>query len=244
MTTPSRLPALLLATITAGAALGLSACAQGEAPEATTDNTAATGAAASGQIDDAADHPDAADGTATGGDAEGTDAPGDRDGTEDQDGKSGEKTSARSSEDAKSKKDKTDSADDQLAQARKEFAGLVPEELFERFDSCTPNGLEDSLECSGREVGQFQFFKSDTKAASTTQVLTELRSSRVVEDRNDRVVGWSTLGNTAILSVVDNERGLVVQQMVSTDQVDPKKRIFELGLAEQHKDAQGHKGED
>lgn len=135
------------------------------------------------------------------------------------------------------KKDKSKDAEDEenrgeLAKARSTFSGLVPAELFDQFDSCTPNGLENSMECSGRDVGQFQFFKSDSKAASTTQVLTELRSSRIVEDKKDRVVGWSTLGNTAVLTVVDNARGLVVQQMVSTDQVDPEDRIFELGLAQ------------
>lgn len=124
----------------------------------------------------------------------------------------------------------------ELAKTRERFSGLVPDELFDQFDSCTPNGLEDSVECSGSEVGQFQFFASESKAASTTQVLTELRSSRVVEDKKDRVVGWSTLGNTAILTVVDNERGLVVQQMASTDQIDPEDRIYELGLAEPPED--------
>lgn len=216
MTTPSRLTALALATIAAGAALGLSACGADEEPQPRTPTGDARG---TGAVDPApSEHPakEPEDGEAAeqnrGGDRGGADESDDKDATSD-------------------KPDKTDDSRDQLAQARKEFAGLVPDELFERFDSCTPNGLEDSLECSGGEVGQFQFFKSDTKAASTTQVLTELRSSHVVEDRNDRVVGWSTLGNTAILSVVDNERGLVVQQMVSTDQVDPKNRIFELGLA-------------
>ena len=124
----------------------------------------------------------------------------------------------------------------ELAKARERFSGLVPDELFDQFDSCTPNGLEDSVECSGGEVGQFQFFASESKAASTTQVLTELRSARVVEDKKDRVVGWSTLGNTAILTVVDNKRGLVVQQMASTDQIDPEDRIYELGLAEPPED--------
>lgn len=110
------------------------------------------------------------------------------------------------------------------------FAGLVPEEIFEQFDRCDPNGVTDSFNCSGSEVGQFQFFKSKTKASQTTQVLTELRSSRVIEDSGNRVVGWSMLGNTAILTVVDNDEGLIMQQMISTDQDDPEERLKELGL--------------
>lgn len=112
------------------------------------------------------------------------------------------------------------------------FAALAGEELFARFSSCDPTGIEDSFNCSGPEVGQFQFFKSEAKAAQTTQVLTELRSSRVVEDTGDRVVGWSTLGTTAVLTVVDNKEGLVMQQMISTDQEDPEKKLRELGLVE------------
>lgn len=38
------------------------------------------------------------------------------------------------------------------------------------------------------------------------------------------------LGNTAILTVVDNKEGLVMQQMISTDQDDPEDRLKELGL--------------
>ena len=61
-------------------------------------------------------------------------------------------------------------------------------------------------------------------------MLTELRSSTVLEDSGDRVVGWSTLGSTAVLTVVENNEGLVVQQMLSTDQEDPEDRLIELGL--------------
>lgn len=110
------------------------------------------------------------------------------------------------------------------------FGDLVPEEIFAEFDRCDPNGVEDSFNCSGSKVGQFQFFKSKTKASQTTQVLTELRSSRVVKDSGSRVVGWSMLGNTAILTVVDNDEGLIMQQMISTDQEDPEERLTELGL--------------
>ncbi|WP_408931838.1 beta-N-acetylglucosaminidase [Corynebacterium sp. YSMAA1_1_D6] len=110
------------------------------------------------------------------------------------------------------------------------FGDLVPEEIFAEFDRCDPNGVEDSFNCSGSKVGQFQFFKSKTKASQTTQVLTELRSSRVIEDSGSRVVGWSMLGNTAILTVVNNDEGLIMQQMISTDQEDPEERLTELGL--------------
>ncbi|WIM68311.1 hypothetical protein QP027_02600 [Corynebacterium breve] len=111
------------------------------------------------------------------------------------------------------------------------FSSLAPESLFEQFDACTETALKGSYDCSGPEVGQFQFFDSTSKAASTTQLLTELRSSRVVEDTGRTVVGWSTLGTTAVITVVDNELGLVMQQMVSSDQEDPEEKIYELGLA-------------
>ena len=93
--------------------------------------------------------------------------------------------------------------------------------------------MSGSFDCSGEGIGQFQFFDSDSKAASTTQLLTELRSSRVVEDNGDRVVGWSTLGTSAIITVVDNEAGQVMQQLISTEQDDPRQRIYDLGLAKQ-----------
>jgi len=91
--------------------------------------------------------------------------------------------------------------------------------------------MAGSYDCSGPEVGQFQLFDSDAKAASTTQLLTELRSSRIVEDNGTRVVGWSTLGTSAIITVVDNEKGQVLQQLVSSDQEDPRERIHKLGLS-------------
>lgn len=121
-------------------------------------------------------------------------------------------------------------ANDSVAKAAADFASLAPQSLFMRFDTCSPNGVPDSAACSGPDVGQVQFFSSEAKAASTTQLLTELRSSRVVEDSGDRVVGWSTLGSTAIVTVVDNKRGLVLQQMISSDKQDPRQRIYDLGL--------------
>lgn len=119
-----------------------------------------------------------------------------------------------------------------MAEVAKKFSTLAPASLFEQFDSCATTGIAESYDCSGAEIGQFQFFNSEAKAASTTQLLTELRSSRVVEDKGDRVVGWSVLGSSAIITVVDNKAGQVMQQLISTDQDDPRARIYELGLAE------------
>lgn len=115
--------------------------------------------------------------------------------------------------------------------AYKVFSSLAPVELFEQFDSCDPSGVEDSFACNGPEVGQFQFFDNASKATSTTQLLTELRSSRVVEDSGSKVVGWTTIGTMSIITVVDNDEGLVLQQMVSSDKIDPEERIYELGLS-------------
>lgn len=118
-----------------------------------------------------------------------------------------------------------------LKKVREEFASIAPPEFFDRLDGCVPAGIEGSYDCSGSEVGQFQFFASEAKAASTTQLLTELRSSKIVEDNGQRVVGWSTVGTSAIITVVDNAAGLVMQQLISSDQEDPRQRIYDLGLA-------------
>lgn len=114
-----------------------------------------------------------------------------------------------------------------------QFSTLAPAEFFERLDTCASTGIAGSYDCSGEGIGQFQFFASDSKAASTAQLLTELRSSRVVEDSGARIVGWSTLGTSAIITVVDVDKGQVLQQLTSSDQGDPRERIYELGLAEQ-----------
>lgn len=146
--------------------------------------------------------------------------------------KSSSKKTAAGTADATSTSGKKREAD-ALAEVRERFATLAPEEFFDQFDDCAAGGLSGSFDCSGEGIGQFQFFDSDSKAASTTQLLTELRSSRVVEDNGDRVVGWSTLGTSAIITVVDNEAGQVMQQLISTDQEDPRQRIYDLGLAKQ-----------
>ncbi|AQQ14587.1 hypothetical protein CGLAU_03010 [Corynebacterium glaucum] len=120
-----------------------------------------------------------------------------------------------------------------VAEVAERFSTLAPAALFSQFESCSATGMAGSFDCSGSEIGQFQFFDSEAKAASTTQLLTELRSSRIVEDKGDRVVGWSVLGTSAIITVVDNTKGQVMQQLISTDQDDPRQRIYELGLADQ-----------
>lgn len=120
-----------------------------------------------------------------------------------------------------------------LDEVAEHFATLAPASFFAQLDECTEGGFNGAYNCSGREIGQFQFFDSESKAASTTQLLTQLRSSRVVEDENDRIVGWSVLANSAIITVVDNKTGQVMQQLISTDDADPRTRIYELGLAQQ-----------
>ncbi|MDK4293309.1 beta-N-acetylglucosaminidase [Corynebacterium accolens] len=120
--------------------------------------------------------------------------------------------------------------DKSVAKVYDVYKSLAPKDLFAQFERCDSTGGDSSYNCSGPKVGQFQFFKSHSKASQTTQVLTELRSSHAIEDDGDRVVGWSTLGTTAVITVVDNKEGLVMQQMISSDQVDPEGKIKELGL--------------
>jgi hypothetical protein len=120
--------------------------------------------------------------------------------------------------------------DKSVAKVYDTYKSLAPKDLFAQFERCDSTGGDSSYNCSGPKVGQFQFFKSHSKASQTTQVLTELRSSHAIEDDGDRVVGWSTLGTTAVITVVDNKEGLVMQQMISSDQVDPEEKIKELGL--------------
>ena len=121
--------------------------------------------------------------------------------------------------------------DKSVAKVYDVYKSLAPKDLFAQFERCDSTGGDSSYNCSGPKVGQFQFFKSHSKASQTTQVLTELRSSHAIEDDGDRVIGWSTLGTTAVITVVDNKQGLVMQQMISSDQEDPEGKIKELGLA-------------
>lgn len=145
---------------------------------------------------------------------------------------SSQEASTESSTRASTSKRGGDAEDETVAKVAETFASLAPESLFTQLETCAATGVSGSYDCSGPEIGQFQFFDSEAKAASTTQLLTELRSSRIVEDDGERIVGWSTLGTSAIITVVDNERGQVLQQLVSTEQEDPRERIGKLGLAE------------
>ncbi|SDS36698.1 hypothetical protein [Corynebacterium timonense] len=124
----------------------------------------------------------------------------------------------------------SDGDDELVGEIAEHFSTLAPASLFEQLDTCTETSVDGSFDCSGPDIGQFQFFDSEAKAASTTQLLTELRSSRIVEDSGERIVGWSTLGTSAIITVVDTDKGQVMQQLISTDQEDPRQRIEELGL--------------
>ncbi|MDY5786357.1 hypothetical protein [Corynebacterium sp.] len=127
-------------------------------------------------------------------------------------------------------RERRDGAD--LTEVAQRFSTLAPASLWERIETCSETDIAGSFDCSGPEIGQFQLFDSDAKAASTTQLLTELRSSRIVEDDGSIVVGWSTLGTSAIITVVDNDKGQVLQQLVSSDQEEPRERIYKLGLAQ------------
>ncbi|MFW8574081.1 beta-N-acetylglucosaminidase [Corynebacterium pseudodiphtheriticum] len=111
------------------------------------------------------------------------------------------------------------------------FGSLVPRSLFKEFDTCEAVGMQSYYNCTGASVGQFQFTESKSKAVSTLQTLTELRTSQVVDDSGDRVVGWSSLGSTVIITVVSTESGLVMQHMISGDAEEPEQKIKELGLA-------------
>ena len=71
-------------------------------------------------------------------------------------------------------------------------------------------------------------------AEDTAEVLTGLSSSRVVEETDEKLVGWSMLGKTAVITVVDKQEGKVLQQMVASDVDDPEQRIFMLGLADSY----------
>ena len=222
--TPARAAAL-----TAAAALLLAGCSTDNGGDAETTTTAATSAVSSTAAATSSTSPSssttAASTTTTA--ASSTTAAAASSTTSTSAQTSSRKTSATTSAAA------GDTPESRVDYVAEHFATLAPASLFAQLDECTESGITGSYNCSGREVGQFQFFDSESKAASTTQLLTELRSSRVVEDKNERIVGWSVLANSAILTVVDNNSSQVMQQLISTDDVDPKTRIYELGLAEQ-----------
>ena len=73
-------------------------------------------------------------------------------------------------------------------------------------------------------------------AKDTANVLEGLKSSTIVEETDNKLVGWSMIGRTAVITVVDVEEGKVLQQMMSSEMEDPRDRISELGLAEKGAD--------
>lgn len=121
--------------------------------------------------------------------------------------------------------------DNGVAEVAKQFSTLAPPEFFEKLDSCTPTGLPDAFDCSSSEMGQFQFMESESVATTSTQVLTELRSSEVVEDTGRFVVGWSTVGSSAVVTVIDNDKGQIMKQLLTMDREGPREHIYKLGLA-------------
>ena len=125
---------------------------------------------------------------------------------------------------------------DKLEEVKETFASLAPESLFDDLDTCTETSLRSSYDCSGKEIGQFQFFESEAMAKDTANVLEGLKSSTIVEETDNKLVGWSMIGRTAVITVVDVEEGKVLQQMMSSEMEDPRDRISELGLAEKGAD--------
>lgn len=124
------------------------------------------------------------------------------------------------------------------------FGTLVPNNVWTNFDSCTSIGRSTSAyECSGPDVGQFQFSQSQSKAASSTQALTELRSSRVLQDKDNKIIGWTTTGATSVITIVDNKNGTVAQKMVGADGTDPEQEIKRLGLVQQDATPSSQTGE-
>lgn len=121
--------------------------------------------------------------------------------------------------------------DNGVAEVAKQFSTLAPPEFFEKLDSCTPTGLPGAFDCSSSEMGQFQFMESESVATTSTQVLTELRSSEVVEDTGRFVVGWSTVGSSAVVTVIDNDKGQIMKQLLTMDREGPREHIYKLGLA-------------
>ncbi|WKD61768.1 hypothetical protein CCICO_08800 [Corynebacterium ciconiae DSM 44920] len=154
-----------------------------------------------------------------------------------------EESSETASTSAADSADASDFKDASIAEAYDIYGDLAPRELFEQLNDCQPNGLPNSKTCTGPKVGTFQFMSSKTKAVSVMQALTEFSNSQVVEKSEDRVVGWSIMGTTAIVTVVNKDKGLLLQQMVSTDDVDPEERIYELGLAQQPEQSQAETSE-
>lgn len=119
----------------------------------------------------------------------------------------------------------------EVSKVAEEFSTLAPAELFDKFDECVVVDRDSSYECTSTEAGEFQFFNQESKAASATELLTKLRGSEVVEEDGNRIVGWSSLGNSAIVTVVDNSKGQVMQRLATKGSEDPRQLIEEFGLA-------------
>lgn len=120
--------------------------------------------------------------------------------------------------------------EESVAEVYEIFSSLAPRSLFAQFDSCDSVGMRDSYNCTDAELGSIQFYKSSSQAAQATQVLTGLRNGHVVKDEGDILVGWSTLGTDTILSVVDNDKGLVMKQLAPSDVEEPEELLAELGV--------------
>lgn len=144
-------------------------------------------------------------------------------------------TAAESDEPSTSSSSAAKALPKDVEKVAKLYKTIAPREFFEGLESCGSGGKKDSYLCSGHD-GQFQFDHSDSRAASTTQALTELRNSRVVEDTGSRIVGYSAIASTTVITVIDNDRGLIMQEMLTSDKTDPETRIRDLGLVEDDDD--------
>lgn len=98
--------------------------------------------------------------------------------------------------------------------------GLVA--LIPVLVACSPDGGTDPETTTAQTT-------TPTSTQTTTTTTSEAPSPTTT---GSRIVGWTTMGTTSIVTVVDNDGGLVLQQMVSSDRIDPEDRIYELGLVE------------
>lgn len=125
----------------------------------------------------------------------------------------------------------TSSLSSSVQEVREIFSTLAPDSFFERLDTCESGTLLDSWECAGEEIGSFTFTDSASTASRTASALTELRSSHVVEDDGSRIVGWSTMAGTTVITVVDTEEGTVMRKLID-DRTEPEDILRELELAD------------
>lgn len=52
-----------------------------------------------------------------------------------------------------------------------------------------------------------------------------------MEDTGRFVVGWSTVGSSAVVTVIDNDKGQIMKQLLTMDREGPREHIYKLGLA-------------